>query len=136
MPNNTYKQRTNKYNARKTLGRTSDGGHRTYDSKLEAAVADELYLRMRGGEIKDYECQFKVVMTAYTKDGDVAMTMNHKVDFRVHENDDSYTLLEAKGLETSDWKMRRNWLTMLWLPENLDHTYEVVKNSRQYRHIR
>ena len=132
----SYRQRTNKYHAKRTLGRTSDGGHRTFDSKFEAAVADELFLRLKAGEINDYECQYKVTMTAYTKHGDVAMTMNHKVDFRVHENDGSYTLLEAKGMETADWKMRRNWLTMLWIPENLDHVYEVVKSSRRFRQFR
>lgn len=121
----------NKYNAKKTVAK--DGIKR--DSKFEASVADELYLRKRAGDIKDYDSQFKVEMWAYDKYGKPAIKMSHKVDFRIHHNDGSYELLEAKGVETADYRLRRKWLEKLWLPENLDYTYTVVKQRtfKKYR---
>lgn len=116
----------NKYGAKKTVY-----GDRRYDSKFEASVAADLDLRKRAGDIKDWESQFKVEMWAYTASGRPAFKLSHKVDFRIHHNDGSYELLEAKGVETADYKMRRKFLENLWLPENPDHTYTVVK-QRSY----
>jgi len=122
-------RRINKYAAIKT-----EYGGSKYDSKFEASVARDLDLRLKAGEIKDWERQFKVEMWAYNCRGDRVMKVSHKVDFRVHEHDGSYTLLEAKGIETADYKMRRKWLELFWLPENLDHVYQVVKEKNNYRH--
>ncbi len=123
----TYTQRfsKNKYGAVKT----EYNGHK-YDSKFEASIAQELDWRLKANEIKDWERQFKVEMWAYNIHGDRVFKKTHKVDFRIHELDGSYTLLEAKGVETQDYRDRRNWLTKLWLPENLDHKYEVVKQGK------
>jgi hypothetical protein len=115
----------NKYGAKRT--QAADGI--TRDSKYEASVADELYTRKLAGDIKDYDSQFKVECTAYTADGDEAFTVKHKVDFRIHHNDESFELLEAKGVETSDWKWRRKCLEELWLPLHPDHIYTVVKQG-------
>jgi hypothetical protein len=118
-------KRGNKYGAKKT---TYNG--RRFDSKYEASVAEELELRKGAGDILDYDCQYKVEMWAYRKDGTPAFKVSHKVDFRIHHKDGSYELLEAKGVETADYRMRRKFLEELWLPENLDHTYTVVKQGR------
>lgn len=124
-----YKQRFgNKYGAKKT----EFNGYR-YDSKFEASVAEELELRKRAGDILDYEKQFKVEMWAYDQNGLKAMKKTHKVDFRVHLKDGSFELLEAKGVETSDYKDRRKWLETFWLPFNLDHIYTVVKQGYRKR---
>jgi len=122
-------RRINKYVAIKT-----EYGGSKYDSKFEASVAHDLDLRLKAGEIKDWDRQFKVEMWAYNCHGDRVLKVSHKVDFRVHEHDGSYTLLEAKGIETADYKMRREWLELFWLPENLDHAYQVVKEKNNYRH--
>jgi hypothetical protein len=107
---------------------------RKYDSAFEAKVAYTLDIRKRCGEIKDWENQYKVEMWAYNKYGDAVMKKNHKIDFRVHENDGSFTLLEAKGFETDDYRDRRHWLEKFWLPEHPDHVYEVVKEqSKRWR---
>lgn len=119
-----YRQRYgNKYGAKKTVAK--DGLKR--DSKFEASVADELYLRKRAGDIKDYDSQYRLEMWAYDKDGNRAIKKTHKVDFRIHHNDGSFELLEAKGFETQDWRNRKKWLEKLWLPEHPDHIYTVVK---------
>jgi hypothetical protein len=123
-PYRTYFKR-NKYNAQKTkaLGRS-------FDSKFESTVAVDLEQKKQSGEIIDYDCQYKVEMWAYTKDGKPAIKLSHKIDFRVHHHDGTFELLEAKGIETADYKMRRNFLLNLWLPEHLDHYYTVVKQGQ------
>jgi len=117
----------NKFGAKKT----TFNGYK-YDSKFEASVAQELELRKRGGDIMDFDKQYKVEMWAYDVNGKPAMKVSHKVDFRIHHKDGSFELLEAKGVETSDYKMRRKWLETFWLPIHPDHTYTVVKQA-QYR---
>lgn len=117
----TYFKR-NKYGAIKT-----EFNGKRYDSKFEAAVAQDLELQKQAGAILDYETQYKVEMWAHTSDGTPAFKMSHKVDFRVHHLDGSFELLEAKGIETADYKLRRKFLEKLWLPDHLDHTYTVVK---------
>lgn len=118
---------TNKYGAIRTTAK--DGLKR--DSKFEASIADELLLRKQAGDIKDYDSQYKVEMWAYDQNGKPAMKVSHKIDFRIHHNDGSYELYEAKGAETTDWRMRRKWLETFWLPFNLDHTYTVIKHSNR-----
>lgn len=124
------KVRKNKYNAVRTVAK--DGLKR--DSKFEASVADELYLRKQAGDIKDYESQYKVEIPLYNKDGRVVMKVSHKIDFRIHHNDDSYELYEAKGVETQDYKWRRKLLELFWLPENKDHIYTVRKQNGYKKH--
>jgi hypothetical protein len=121
--------KANKYGAKRTLGK--DGLKR--DSKFEASIADDLLLRKQAGDIKDYDSQYKVEMWAYDKNGTPKIKVTHKVDFRIHHNDSSFELLEAKGIETSDYRMRKRWLEELWLPEHLDHTYTVVRLKNNYR---
>lgn len=115
-------RRKNKFGATKT---TFNG--RKFDSKYEAETAMALELRKKAGDIKDYECQYRVDVDVYNKHGRAIgkLQVRHKVDFRIHENDGTYTLLEAKGFETADYRKRRNYLLYLWLPEHPDHRYEV-----------
>ena len=124
-------RKANKYGAQRTetLGRT-------FDSKFEASVAEELELRKKGKDIKDYDCQFRVEIPIHRPDGELAFKVSHKVDFRVHENDGSYTLIEAKGFETPDFRWRKRLLTQVWLPMNLDHEYEIVYQNKVWRYKR
>lgn len=119
----------NKYGAKRTTAK--DGI--TRDSKYEASVADDLYTRKLAKDIKDYDTQFKAEIPLYNKDGIVMMVVKHKIDFRIHHNDGSYELLEAKGVETADYKWRRRLLELFWLPEHPDHIYTVVKQNVRKR---
>lgn len=119
--------KTNKFGAKKTLAK--DGIKR--DSKFEATIADELLLRKKAKDILDYDSQYKVIMEIYNKSGKKIHEVSHKVDFRIHHKDKSFELLEAKGVETTDYRFRRKLLEKLWLPEHLDHTYTVVKQTRR-----
>lgn len=109
--------RYNKYNA----VRQTYGGY-NYHSRAEADYAAELDLRLKGKDIKGWERQFKISI-----DYNGQHICNYYVDFRIHHNDDSYELVEVKGMETETWRLKRKLLEVVWLPDNLDHTYTVVK---------
>lgn len=85
--------RKNKFNAVKTVSK--DGLKK--DSKFEASVADELYMRKSAGDILDYESQYKVELLIYNREGLVVMKKN--------------------------WK--RDLLLNVWLPDHPDHEFEV-----------
>lgn len=120
-----FRERTSKYRAVKT-----EYNGAKYDSKFEAGVARDLDIRLKAGEIAGWERQFKVECMPYLADGTPVpeCKVSHKVDFRVHELDGTYTLTEAKGMETADYLMRRKWLLNVWLPAHPDHRYEVIKD--------
>lgn len=112
----------NKYGAKKT-----DYAGVKYDSKFEAGVAAELDLRLKANDIVSWERQYKIEAWACRSDGTPAFKVSHKVDFRIEHKDGSFELLEAKGVETPDYKWRRKFLEHIWLPEHPDHIYTVVK---------
>lgn len=95
-----------------------------YDSKFEAQTAMSLDWRLRAKEIKAWERQYPIEIRSPATG---ELIVRHKVDFRVHHNDGSYELIEAKGFETRDWKLIRKLIETLWLPEHLDHCYTVAK---------
>ena len=112
-------------------------GGKRYDSKFEASVAQDLELMQKAGEIQGFDTQYKVDIYAYDVDGVQVKLCSHKVDFRIHHNDGTYELLEAKGRETQDYKWRRMCLENFWLPEQPDYDYRVIKNDGyvDWRHI-
>ncbi|MGB1317128.1 MAG: DUF1064 domain-containing protein [Flavobacteriales bacterium] len=118
----------NKYNA---VRQTYNGY--SYDSKFEAQWAANLDMLKNAGEIIDWDRQYTVEMVAHDSSGNPKMSMKHKIDFRVHELDGTYTLLEAKGFETADYRIRKRWLEKLWLPEHSDYRYQVVKQGQGWR---
>lgn len=107
--------------------RTSYDGY-NYPSKLEARQAAELDLQVKAGLIKSWDRQFSVDFDCLQTDGTPTNLGSHKVDFRVHENDGSFTLIETKGVMTADYMLRRRMLEKLWLPMHPDYTYRVVKS--------
>ena len=124
--NVVYSPRTkNKFGAIRTVAK--DGMKR--DSKFEASVADELYIRKQAKDILDYDTQYTVEMDLHDRDGLKRMTVKHKIDFRIHHLDGSYELYEAKGVETADYKWRRRLLELFWLPLHKDHIYTVRKQG-------
>lgn len=118
----------NKYGAKRT-----EYAGRKYDSKFEAGVAQDLDLRLKAGDIVAVEPQYKVEMWCYREDGQPAFKVGHKVDFRVEHKDGSFELIEAKGVETTDYRWRRKFLEQIWLPAHPDHVYTVVKQRSYYR---
>lgn len=100
-----------------------------YDSKFEASVARDLDLRIRAKEILSWENQFRIIMIAYNMQGVSVMIKKHKVDFRLRELDGTYTLLEAKGVETPEYKEIRRWILALFLPINPNYRYQVISRK-------
>ena len=112
-----------------TAKRTEYNGY-IYDSKFEAGHAAGLDIRLKAGEILDWERQYKVEMWACDQEGNPVFKKTHKIDFRVHELDGSFTLEETKGWESPDYKERRKWLEKLWLPFHPDHEYLVIYQGK------
>lgn len=94
----------------------------SYDSRLEARVAQDLDLRVKAKDILGYDRQFKVELRVNGK-----LIANYYCDFRLHLPDGSYELLEVKGYETEVYRLKRKLLEAAWLPEHPDHTYTVTK---------
>jgi hypothetical protein len=95
-----------------------------YDSKFEAQVSMELDFRLKAKDIKAWDRQF-VVELRNPKTGQ--LLRRHKVDFRIHHHDGNFELLEVKGFETRDWRMVRDEIEVLWLPEHLEYRYTATK---------
>lgn len=121
MHNQTFFKK-NKYNA----VRSKYGGY-NYSSRLEANQAAELDLLLRAKKIKAWDRQFKVEFDCCRLDGTPVNLGSHKVDFRVHELDGSFSLIETKGMVTADYMIRKRLLEKLWLPEHPEYSYTVVK---------
>lgn len=94
-----------------------------YDSKFEAQKAMELDWLLKAGKIKGWQRQFTIEI----RDHQGKLIRRHKVDFRVHLNDDSYELIETKGIETFEYRGLRRLIVDRWLPAHLDYTYTVAK---------
>lgn len=120
-------KRTSKYKNQ----RTKHNG-KSYDSKGEANLGAVLELMKDQGEIKDFDRPYKIECIPYNCHGEPieSCKVTHKVDFRLHELDGSYTLMEYKGAVTTDYRRRRRWLESFWLPEHLDHTYVVIPHGK------
>lgn len=92
-PNMFYTSRQSKYGAVKQNG---------YDSKKESAYAQELELRKRAKDIKDYKGQVKIEL--FGENG--TRVCNYFVDFEVTHNDGSTEYVEVKGFETAIWRLK------------------------------
>lgn len=122
----TYLQ---KYRWNKFNNRNCEYNGYIYDSRLEADYAQELDLRLKAKEIIKWERQFKVSI-----DINGYHVCNYFVDFKIYENDGSFTLIECKGIETETWRLKRKLLEAVFLEENKDYNYEVVKQNSNYKY--
>lgn len=75
----------------KTKAQRVDHAGFSFASKLEAALYDQLWWRMKAGEIKDIQVQATVYLTK--------ARIKYIPDFKVTMKDDSIEYHEAKGLE-------------------------------------
>ncbi len=94
-----------------------------YDSKFEAQTAMGLDWRLKAHDIKGWTRQFPIEIRSPAGE----LIQRHKVDFRIEHNDDSFELLEVKGVETRDWRIIKRLIETLWLPEHPEYIYTVVK---------
>ena len=100
----TNKKRNSKYNAKKV---TVDGIN--FDSKAES----EYYLYLKklrdAGEIIDFQLQPKYnLQPAFTNtEGKKVRAINYKADFIVHHNDFTREVIDIKGVETPEFKLKK-----------------------------
>lgn len=93
----TYIQKSgNKYHSKQT-----DYNGIVYHSKLEAAYAQELDLRVKGKDIKSWERQVKLDLRV----NDIHIT-NYYMDFVITHNDGSREYVEVKGMATATWELK------------------------------
>jgi hypothetical protein len=110
----------NKFNATK-----SNYNGYIYDSGKEAKYAAELDLLKKAGKIKAWDRQFIIEVAP---EGKTLFRM--KVDFRVHNLDDSYELHEVKSWITerdATYRLKRKAIELYWLPKHPDHSYHVIQ---------
>ena len=72
-----------------------------YHSKMEAKYAMELDLRVKCKDIKSWERQKKMELTAHGK-----KICNYFIDFVITHNNGSLEYVEIKGFETSTWRLK------------------------------
>jgi hypothetical protein len=107
-------RRINKYNNR----RTRYAG-RIYDSALEGSEAQNLDLRKKAGDIKDWKAQVPFEMRV-----NGMLICRYKVDFVVYHNDGSKEAIETKGFETSTWRLKWKLMEALYGDE---YTLTIVR---------
>jgi hypothetical protein len=93
-----------------------------YDSQLEAKVAENLDWQLKAGELVEVKRQVKVPLHV----NGVFIT-NYYVDFRTVDKHGQVNYVEAKGIETKDFLIKKRIFIAL-LPE-IDNgaTYEIIK---------
>lgn len=100
---------------------------RRYDSRLEAGWAQAFDLMLRAGELKAVEPQYRVDLYFFNARGDKIRWRPWKIDFRLAQPDGTFNLVEVKGLQTPDFKMKQDIFMQVWLPDHPDHSYELIQ---------
>lgn len=114
----------NKYGAKKTVF-----NDRKYDSKFEASVAQDLYLRQQAGDLVAVEPQYRIKLYCYLPDGSKAYLFTYICDFRCEKPDGSYLLVEAKGHPTEVYRTKRKILDLVWLPDHPDYEFQEIRQK-------
>jgi len=96
-------------------------GH-LYHSKKEAAYAQELDLRVKAKDIKEWERQ--IPLHLYVNGYKIC---TYVIDFRIIHNDDSVELVEVKGFETQVWRLKWRITEAIYSVEHPEITLTVVK---------
>jgi len=97
---------------------TIDG--RTFDSKAEARYYQELKLRLKAGDIKDFTCQPRInLLPSFTKQGRKVRPMTYIADFKIAHNDGSIEYIDVKGMETEAFKLKRKLFDFLYRDQQL-----------------
>lgn len=111
----------NKYHAKKT-----EFNGIIYDSKFESSVAQDLELRKKAGEIVKIERQVPLELRIYGK-----LWRTWKIDFIAHLPDGSREFIEAKGMELSDFKMKRDFFDIVFDKDFRKHTEDKLMIIKQ-----
>lgn len=119
-----HSQRRNKFNAKKT-----EYNGVTYDSQFEAQVAARLDHQCQAGVIRSYDRQETVRVTAFDAQGKEHLLCTLRVDFVMYMPDGRKVLLEAKGMRTPLYNLKRKMLETFYLPHNNCEYQMVTKDT-------
>lgn len=86
----------NKYRAKST-----EYNGKRYHSKMEAAYAAELDLRIKAKDIKAWKRQIRIPLIV----SDIHVA-DYYIDFMVEHNDGTIEYIEVKGFETPEWRLK------------------------------
>ena len=79
-----------------------------FDSKLECNFYITLLKAKEEGKIKDFELQPKFVLQEkFEKHGKKYREITYKADFRVYTNDGLCHIVDCKGMETVEFKIKK-----------------------------
>ena len=111
------KRSKNKYHAKTCV---YDGFN--YDSIAEANYAMELDWRLKAREFERWERQvpIRIEVNGYH----ICTT---KVDFLIHHKDGNKELVEVKGFETPDYRIKKKLIEAVFLYEHPEYGYTLVK---------
>lgn len=87
------------YNTKNSYYHTAKAGK--YDSKFEAGAAQELELRKKAKDIKNFKEQVTIPLEV-----NGYHIANYKIDFVIEHNDGTIEYLETKGFATDVWKLK------------------------------
>lgn len=80
----------------------------TFDSKIEASYYEHLKQLEQQGIISEFLMQKEyIVFEGYTKDGKKVLPIKYKADFEVHYPDNRIEVIDIKGFETADFKLKK-----------------------------
>jgi hypothetical protein len=98
------KKRANKYNANKVI---VDGIK--FDSEAEAKFYSYLMELHLTGEVKDFDLQpeYELQPKFVNKRGKNILPIKYKADFLIHYHDKPSEVIDVKGMETADFKLKK-----------------------------
>jgi anaerobic selenocysteine-containing dehydrogenase len=92
-----------KYNARRT-----EIDHIAFDSKIEGEYYRYLKQQQEEGKIKEFELQpIFTLQEGFRKNGKYYRPILYIADFKVYDNDGTVQIIDVKGYETADFKIKR-----------------------------
>lgn len=120
-----------KYNNKKTV---IDGI--TFDSKNESLYYQALKNMKEKGLIKDYKLQpvFEL-QEKFTKNGKKYRAINYIADFRVINNDDSFYIVDIKGMLTTEFKIKMKLFNYKYPDIELKLISRSIKYGDEYGFI-
>jgi hypothetical protein len=90
-----------------------------FDSKIEGDYYDYLKRQKKEGKITDFELQPSFTLQPnFTKDGKTIRSIIYKADFRVYHLNGETEIIDVKGFETPDFKIKRKLF---------EHKYPLLK---------
>src|SRR3990167_222682 len=114
---------------RKYPNKRIEQGGRSFMSKYEGRIAQELELRQKAGEFTGIDYQYRIKLYVYLPNGEKAYLFDYLCDFRCHRPNNTFLLVEAKGHATELYRTKKKILDLVWLPDHLDHQFEEIKQG-------